>query len=773
MGFEALLSKVFSSLFARLRSLLGAGDREDEFRLLNRIYQTQSRTSQLILRCKTEQELYEGVCRIAVEYGGMKLAWIGIEDPETRRILPAAQFGEPKDYLDSRTISSRGDIPEGKGPTGCAIRENRPSFIHNFKTDPRTAVIRKGTPTLPWGSSGSIPVRRNRKAYAALSFYDTVVQAFSDQVVVLLQEIAADMEFALTRFEMERRQREAEEALRIAAIAFESQEGLIVCDIEGRILRTNESISRMTGYGPGELVGKDPRMLQSDRHSEDFYAAMWSTLHRTGSWEGEVWCRARSGDVFPSWMILSIVRNADGAPTHFIQGLTDITMRKQAEEQISRLAYYDALTGLPNRQLLGDRFSRALAVNTRAGGYGAVLFLDLDNFKNINDMLGHQEGDKLLREMARRLRGCTREEDTVARFGGDEFVVLLENLGGDRDGAALTAKRTADRLLEVISEPFVLRDTSFSCSASIGVALWRGSPKLDIHEILKHSDVAMYEAKKAGRSGVCFFDPGMQTALERRTRVESSLRQALSRKEFLLYFQKRVDSEGQTLGAEVLLRWLDPARGVVGPGEFIAVAEESGLIVPIGRWILERACLQLKDWAGSSQTRNLRLSVNISPKQFAEERFVEEVQEILSMTGANPARLELEITENLLVQDVAQIIPKMEALRSLGIAFAIDDFGTGYSSLAYLQRLPINVLKIDQSFVRDMPLNRSSEAIVRTIIQMGHSLGLEVIAEGVETDEQRAMLTQRGCGNFQGYLFGRPVPIEAFERDLAPLSAVQ
>lgn len=741
-------------------------EREEEVRFLNRIYSTLSETNHLILRSKNECELFNGVCQIAVQSGGMKLAWIGVEDPSTQLIEPVAVFGEHTDYLKGRNISSRPDIPEGRGPTGTAFRENRASFIHDFHTDPRTVYLRARIPNLPWGSSGSIPIRRGGKPYAAFSFYDTQVHAFSQKVTILLQEMANDIEQALTRMELEQKQTHSDEALRIAAIAFESQEGMIVCGVDGNMLRTNESISRITGYSAEELVGKRPQILLVDQQAQDFQERVWSQISQHGSWAGEVWCKGKDDQTFPAWLNISTVFDVQSAPTHYVVSLTDITARKQAEEQISRLAYYDPLTGLPNRQLMMERLQHALLASFRTGGQGAVLFLDLNNFKAINDTLGHEEGDKLLQEMARRLRTCVRQEDTVARFGGDEFIVLLENLDEVLDRAAMSAKKVADKLLKVISQPFVLQEKSFSCSASIGVALWQGNLTTDIHELLKHADVAMYEAKKASRSSVCFFDPQMQVALEHRTQMETKLRQALTLERFTLHFQRRVDDRGVTRGAEVLLRWLDPEQGIVSPAQFIGIAEDSGLIVPIGRWVVQSACRQLKSWAALDQTGKLRLSVNISPKQFAEDNFVSDVTEILDATGADPALLELEITEGLLLQDVEQIIPKMEALRALGVSFAIDDFGTGYSSLSYLQRLPINVLKIDQSFVRDMPLNRSSEAIVRTIIQMGQSLGLEVIAEGVETEEQRTMLAQRGCFQYQGYLFGRPVPIDALEREL-------
>ena len=556
-----------------------------------------------------------------------------------------------------------------------------------------------------------------------------------------------------------------DEALRIAAIAFESQEGMMVCDTDFKVLRTNTALSRITGYAAVELVGRRPDLLRSDRHSPEFYAGVLAKVREAGSWTGEVWCRDKADRVFPTWINISTVRNADGVPTHYVEGLTDITDRKQAEEEIRRLAYYDSLTELPNRQLMMNRIAHVLSKRVAANGHGALLFIDLDHFKDINDTLGHPEGDRLLQEMARRLRTNVREGDTVARFGGDEFVVLLEWLGDSREQAAMATKKIAEKLLGVISQPSLLSQKLLSCSASIGVALWQSGQTTDAHELLKQSDLAMYEAKKAGRNSVRFFDPGMQVVLERRTRVEARLRKALELGEFVLYYQPLIDHRGVMLGAEALLRWLDPERGVVAPADFIPVAEENGLIVPLGRWALEQACCQLARWAQGEATRNLHLSVNISPRQFSEDGFVSDLEGLLAQTGADPALLELEITENLLLEDIEQVVAKLEALRSRGLRFALDDFGTGYSSLSYLHRLPINILKIDRAFVRDMPVSRSSDAIVRTIVQMGQSMAMEVVAEGVETVEQKFMLEQRGCLRYQGFLFGRPMPIEVFERE--------
>lgn len=452
-------------------------------------------------------------------------------------------------------------------------------------------------------------------------------------------------------------------------------------------------------------------------------------------------------------------------PVRTVGALLDITERMRTEEQVAYLAFYDSLTGLANRRLLHERLERALAVSARNNLYGALLFIDLDHFKTINDTVGHEYGDLLLKEVAQRLHGILRESDTVSRPGGDEFVVILEELDPDRDHAAAHAKATSDKVLEVLTERYRLREREYVGSASVGVVLFRGHED-NIDELLKRSDMAMYEAKRAGRGVARFFDPLMQAAFERRARLESDIRKGIELGQFMLYYQVRVGRDGQALSAEALLRWSHPERGLVLPGEFIPICEETGLILPIGDWVLEAACEQLRAWEANPATRALKVSVNISANQFRQEDFVGKVVRVLEKTGVDPARLELELTESMFLVNIDQSIAKMRRLRDLGVLFALDDFGTGYSSLSYLKKLPLSQLKIDRSFVRDICDDKNDEVIVQTIIKMGQTLGLEVIAEGVETEEQRRLLEQYGCENFQGYLFGRPVSVERFESSL-------
>jgi diguanylate cyclase (GGDEF)-like protein len=426
------------------------------------------------------------------------------------------------------------------------------------------------------------------------------------------------------------------------------------------------------------------------------------------------------------------------------------------------LAFYDPLTRLPNRQLLLDRLQHALAMSARGRSTGALLLIDLDNFKILNDTLGHETGDQLLQQVALRLAASLRNSDTVARLGGDEFVVMLEDLGQNPHEAAAHARSVGETILSVLNQPYHLGGHQQFSSPSIGVTLFN-EHDADIGELLKRADIAMYQAKAGGRNTLRFFDPAMQMAAAARALLEADLRHGLQNKEFLLHYQPQVDGRGDPTGAEALVRWRQPRRGLVPPGEFIALAEETGLIIPLGEWVLESACARLAGWAARAETAALTMSVNVSARQFRHPGFIGQVLGVLARTGANPYRLKLELTEGLLIDDVEETIAIMMTLKAHGVGFSLDDFGTGYSSLAYLKRLPLDQLKIDQSFVRDVLTDANDATIARTIVNLGQSLGLAVIAEGVETEAQRDFLASHSCDAFQGYLFSRPLPADQFD----------
>ncbi|HXU93386.1 MAG TPA: EAL domain-containing protein [Gallionella sp.] len=445
----------------------------------------------------------------------------------------------------------------------------------------------------------------------------------------------------------------------------------------------------------------------------------------------------------------------------------DITIRKQSEEEIHRLAFYDSLTQLPNRRLLHERLMQSMSISARSGKHGALMFIDLDNFKTLNDTQGHDVGDLLLKEVASRLTRNVREGDTVARLGGDEFVVALESLSVNPHEAANQSETIAEKIRSELSQPYQLHGIEHHSSPSIGVSLFRGHQD-SLDDVLKQADLAMYQAKAAGRNMVCFFDPAMQTEMEQRAELEKDLRASVRLNQLVLYYQMQVDDSGRIVGAEALIRWQHPRRGIVSPAEFIPLAEEIGMILPIGDWVIDQACAQLKIWEMDPEMRKIQLSVNVSPRQLSQPWFVEQVKEAIEKTGIRASKLKLELTESFILDDVEDAIEKMQELRRIGIRFAMDDFGTGYSSLAYLKRLPLEQLKIDQSFVQDIARDKSNSIMVRTIISIASNFGLEIIAEGVETDDQLAFLRQYGCNKFQGYMFGRPVPPDEFERLCKP-----
>ncbi|ADE10903.1 EAL domain-containing protein [Sideroxydans lithotrophicus] len=580
-----------------------------------------------------------------------------------------------------------------------------------------------------------------------------------------------EMEGAVVVFEDISERRQKDEALKLASSVYQSSnDGILVTDEKNRILDVNPAFTRITGYTLEDVRGKDPGIFQSGKHDAQFYQQMWQSILDDGHWQGEIWDLKKNGELHAKWLSISVIRRADGSIYRHVGQFSDITEKKRKDELIWEQANFDTLTNLPNRRLFADRFRQAISAGARSGRYGALLSLDLDQFKRLNDTFGHSMGDKLLIEVARRLTSCVREEDTVARMGGDEFLVILNGLGSEQNEAAIRAELIAEKIRNELCRPYQLDKTEHHSSSSIGIVLFRGHSD-DPERLLAHVDTAMYQSKAKGRNAICFFDSSMQEILEKRGQLETALRGALERKEFLLHYQLQMDSSGRPIGAEALLRWNNAKLGSVSPVQFIPVAEESGLILPIGHWVLETACAQLARWQSDPRFNRLCIAVNVSAIQFREAAFVAKVRNVLQQSGIQPWLLKLELTESLVLDDINDSILKMEALKNLGVKFSMDDFGTGYSSLSYLSRLPLDQLKIDQSFVRDITTtDQHDAAIVQTIISMALSLGMEVIAEGVETEEQREFLDLRGCQAYQGYLYAKPMPIEELEIKLAQLT---
>lgn len=565
-------------------------------------------------------------------------------------------------------------------------------------------------------------------------------------------------------------QRITQQQQQIAAIAFESLEGMFITDAKQVILQINHALTDMTGYTIEELAGQPRDILDSGRNPPAFFAKMSTSLKREGKWIGEIWNRRKNGEVYPAWMTITAVHNTQKELTNFVFTLSDITLKKAAEEQIKNLAFYDPLTKLPNRRLMLDRLEHALSSCGRQKRLGAVLMIDLDNFKTLNDSYGHNIGDKLLRSVATRLESCMRKGDTVSRMGGDEFVVIIEGL----DETILLEKQVetvAKKIITHLSEPYLLTHESnsnkpkaiqYQCSCSIGIALF-SEQAVTVDELIKQADTAMYSAKAAGRNTLRFFDPKMQALISARAALEHDLYNAIKKAQFALYYQPIVSGKKKLIGVEALVRWVHPERGIIMPEQFIPAAEASGLIVPLGLWILQTACDQLTKWALVPEMAGLSMAVNVSAMQFNQPQFVSQLLDQLKRSGANPLRLSLELTESALIYDLHDVIEKMTTLKNSGISFSLDDFGTGYSSLSYLKQLPLDQLKIDQSFIKDIFTDSNDVAIAQMIIALSKSMGLGVIAEGVENHAQLNYLEHLGCHTHQGYLFSRPLPLKKFE----------
>ena len=569
------------------------------------------------------------------------------------------------------------------------------------------------------------------------------------------------MNLAVTQDITDRKQAELD--LRIAATAFEAQEGICIFNEDQVILRVNQAFTEMSGFSAGEAMGQTLMLLDAGDHDPSFFRALWRRVASHGAWRGEVQSRRKNGTLFPQGLTVTAVKNDAGQATHYVATFVDISQRRESEEKIQRLAFFDALTGLPNRRLLMDRMRMTMVTGARHQRKNALLFVDLDNFKIINDSHGHHLGDLLLERIATLLSGCVRAGDTVARLGGDEFVVMLDHLDEDDAHAASQAEIVGEKIIAALNVPHLLDNHECHCTASVGITLFGGSRREDVEEPLKRADLAMYQAKVGGRNTLRFFDIQMQAVVDARAALERRLREAVRTEQFVLHYQAQVGSSGALAGVEALVRWQPSTGAMVSPAEFIPLAEETGLILSIGYWVLETACKQLAQWAARPERAHLTIAVNVSARQFHQADFADQVMRVLAQTGAHPERLKLELTESLLVADIEDVIAKMTTLKAHGVGFSLDDVGTGYSSLSYLKRLPLDQLKIDQSFVRHILTDANDAAIAKMVVALAGSLGLAVIAEGVESAAQRDFLASQGCHAYQGYFFSRPLPVEAFE----------
>ena len=739
------------------RSKLVLQESDSRLHRLSQLYAALSQCNQAIVRCSSEAELFPQICRDAVTFGGMKMAWIGLLN-EHKQLAPVASFGSGIEYLDGLKMSGDEANLATSGPVGIAIREDRPFWCQDFQDDPSTVLLRDQGLQFGWGAAASLPLHRNGAIIGTFTLYSTQVNAFDEAACNLLTEMAMDIDYALNSYELEIQRKTAEHEWRkLSQVVEQSHNAIIITDLNANIEYVNQASVRQSGYSQSELIGNKTSLLKSSKTQQETYKDMWAQITTGKEWHGELTNMRKDGSEYSVLTMISPLHQTNGSFTNFVSIQDDITERKLAEQRLQHLVNYDALTGLPNRLQLEERAKFAISLAKRSGSALALMFLDLDNFKDINDTLGHSFGDILLIELAKRLQLTLREEDTVSRLGGDEFILLLPNI--DARGAA----QVAEKLMQNISSPYQSDHAELIMTASIGIALYPDDGQ-DLETLSKRADTAMYRVKQEGRHGFHFFTAEMQARSERSLQLGNALRHALERDQLKLHYQPQISiKDGRVIGAEALLRWQHPELGSVSPAEFIPVAEETRLILPIGEWVLRQAAEQAVRWMKEGQAP-IVMAVNLSAVQFRHPDLPDLITRILDDAGLPPEYLELELTEGVAMHDPQAAIAIMNNLHDRGIRMSIDDFGTGYSSLSYLKKFQVYKLKIDQSFVRDISTDIEDKAIVSAVINMAKSLGLITIAEGVETAGQLEFLSKHGCEEVQGYYFSKPLPAEEYAK---------
>jgi diguanylate cyclase (GGDEF)-like protein/PAS domain S-box-containing protein len=738
---------------------------EAEKQRLTQLYAALSHCNQAIVHCDNQEALFTEICRNVVMFGEMEMAWIGLLDKQSKLLKVVAAYGSGTDYLEDIHISIDENEAIGRGPTGIAFREDRPFWTQDFQHDPATAPWHERGAKFGWEASASLPLHRNGVVIGTFTLYASAVNAFDQVARNLMVEMAMEIDYALNNFEIEAQRRHAETSLIDAYNLLK----IIIDNAPVRIFWKDKDL-RYLGCNPlfaadaGEVdanavIGKDDYELNWKERAERFRADDREVLDSNAPklFYEEVQTNSDGQQIYLRTSKVPI-HNETNETIGVLGIYEDITEQKMTDERIHYLANFDPLTGLPNRTQLNDHLNYALSLAKRinSNSHLVLMFLDLDNFKDINDTLGHSIGDAVLIELAKRLRGVLREVDTLTRLGGDEFILLLPGI--NERGAT----HVAQKLLETVAAPCLIDNFDLNLTASIGIAL-HPQDGVDLEELSKNADAAMYQAKQEGRQCYRFFTQEMQARSSRNLQLANALRHALDRDQLYILYQPQVDlHDGHIIGAEALLRWQHPELGAVSPAEFIPIAEGNGLILPLGEWVLRCAVRQAKTWIDNGFAP-LIIAVNISAVQFRHPNLPELVTRILAEEALPPEYLELELTEGVAMHSPLDAIAVMDDLHKRGIRMSIDDFGTGYSSLSYLKKFNVYKLKIDQSFVRDITTDPEDKAIVKAIISLAKSLDLQTIAEGVETAEQQAFLREQGCDEMQGYLFSKPVAIEQFE----------
>lgn len=723
---------------------------------LNHMYAALSRTNQTIVSVHDETELLNRVCQIAVEHGQFGLAWVGRVNPQSQAFEVVSAFGSGVDFLQGIQISADAASPYGNGLCGSAWRSGQAMVVNDYFTDPITTPWQAAVRRFGWSSNAAFPVFRGGRIHLLLSLYHPEKAVFDTQMFNLLSEMAMDIGYALDRMDLVGQQKLTLATLRESEAKYRtviqtSQDGFWLVSRDGHLLEVNDAYVTFSGYSREQLLHMHIADLDANVSAQDVTQRIEAIMAK-GTDLFETAHRTQSGDLKPVEISTSFSTDQSGFLSVFIR---DLTKRQEAESRIQKLSYFDALTGLANRAQFVDHARLEVKRAQDQGQPLAVICLDLDHFGQINDSFGHHAGDLFLVHLSERFKSVLTATDSLCRSGSDEFLFLVTHAD------APVVQDVIQRLLDAVTEPVRIEGHAISTTISLGIARYP-EDGLSVEDLLRAADTATHWTKKQGRNAYSFFTAEMRTAVTAHVKLEADLREAVSQHQFVLHYQAQI-AQNRLSGAEVLVRWRHPQRGMVSPAEFIPLAEENGLILPLGSWVLETACLQLTRWAAQPAFAALTLAVNVSAKQFHTPDFVEQVLQVLARTGANPARLKLELTESMLVDDVEQVTLKMGRLKDKGVSFSLDDFGTGYSSLAYLKRLPLDQLKIDQGFVRNIATDANDAAIAKMVVALADSMGLSVIAEGVESEEQRDFLASVGCLGYQGYLFSRPLPLQEFE----------
>ncbi|HMZ02079.1 MAG TPA: EAL domain-containing protein, partial [Burkholderiaceae bacterium] len=717
---------------------------EQQVKVLSRLYRFLSQVNQAVVQTRSEAELYERIGQCAIAHGHFSAAWVLSGDGHTASV--------------THTLAQAGD--------GQLLRLLDPVRVSGSDSHPAVEVLRHGqtywapgkleTPDGRRLDLVALPLCCEGRCDAALVLAHERLDPNDPDERELFAEICADIAHARERFARDEALQKSLNRIRLHAAALEStQDAVMVTDHRSVIVSVNRAFTEITGYTEAEVTGLIPRFLESDRHEPSFYEQMWRDLTAQGRWRGEMWNRRKNGEVFAQWMSVSAVNDKQGRPHHYVAVFTDTTAHKLAEERLHHMAHYDPLTKLPNRPMVLARLEHALATADRMGLQVAVLFIDLDNFKTVNDSLGHEAGDQLLLEVAERLSQRTRREDTLGRLGGDEFVLVMERL--DDGPGAHQAGLVAQELLQLLAEPFRVGETALYVQASIGISLYPNDGAT-VGELVRDADAAMYQAKRAGRNTYRFYTEALTAAAQSRLAMDTRLRRALERQEFQLWYQPLYRlPDRQLIGLEALVRLHQPDLPPIMPSAFIPLLEETGQIIALGEWVTHEACRQGRAWLDAGLDFG-RIAINLSPVEVRRGGADERLRAALAASGLPAHRLELEITESGLMEQGEHAEAFLRSLDAQGVQLAIDDFGTGYSSLAYLKRFPVGKLKIDRSFVNDLTSDPNDAQLVQTMVTLGRSLGLSVLAEGVESPEQLAYLSKLGCEAAQGFLFGAPRP---------------